>query len=145
MKLLKGTRWLLVTGRKKLEDKENPREADLLALDKALEANRPLYIAYYLKEELAALWSMDSKTEAEKHLNSWLTKAEKSGVTMLKQVAEWLTGVKSNILNWFDYKISSGKLEAFNGKIRRLLKNTCGLRDEEYLFLRIQNLMYAKT
>ncbi len=88
---------------------------------------------------------MDSKTEAEKHLNSWLTKAEESGVTMLVKVAEWLTGVKSNILNWFDYKISSEKLEAFNGKIRKLLKNTCVLRDEEYLFLRIQNLMYTKT
>jgi len=143
--LLKGTRWLLVTGRKRLEDKDNPREADLLALDKALEANKPLYIAYYLKEELAALWSKGSKAKAKEHLNSWLTKAEESGVTMLVKVAEWLTGVKSNILNWFDYKISSGKLEAFNGKIRRLLKNTCGLRDQEYLFLRIQNLMYAKT
>lgn len=143
--LLKGTRWLLVTGRKKLKDEKNPREADLIALDKALEANKPLYIAYYLKEELAALWSMDSKADAEKHLDSWLTKAEESGVTMLKKVAEWLTRVKSNILNWFDYQISSGKLEAFNGKIRRLLKNTCGLRDQEYMSLRIQNLMYAKT
>ena len=64
---------------------------------------------------------------------------------MLEKVAEWLTGVKSNILNWFDYQISSGKLEASNGKIRRLLKNTRGLRDQEYMFLRIQNLMYAKT
>jgi len=143
--LLKGTRWLLVTGRKKLKDEKNPREADLIALDKALEANKPLYIAYYLKEELAALWSMDSKADAEKHLDSWLTKAEESGVTMLEKVAEWLTRVKSNILNWFDYQISSGKLEAFNGKIRRLLKNTCGLRDQEYMSLRIQNLMYAKT
>jgi len=74
-----------------------------------------------------------------------LTKAEESGVTILERVAKWLTRVKSNILNWFDYQISSGKLEAFNGKIRRLLKNTCGLRDQEYMFLRIQNLMYAKT
>jgi transposase len=143
--LLKGTRWLLVTGRKRLEDEKNPREADLIALDKALEANEPLYIAYYLKEELVALWSKDSKEEAKKYLDSWLTKAEKSGVAILEKVAEWLTRVKSNILNWFDYQISSGKLEAFNGKIRRLLKNTCGLRDQEYMFLRIQNLMYAKT
>ena len=143
--LLKGTRWLLVTGRKRLEDEKNPREADLIALDKALEANEPLYFAYYLKEELVALWSKDSKEEAKKYLDSWLTKAEKSGVAILEKVAEWLTRVKSNILNWFDYQISSGKLEAFNGKIRRLLKNTCGLRDQEYMFLRIQNLMYAKT
>ena len=143
--LLKGTRWLLVTGRKKLQDKENPREADLIALDKALETNKPLYVAYYLKEELAALWSKKSKAEAEEYLDSWLTKAEISGVIILEKVAKWLTRVKSNILNWFDYQISSGKLEAFNGKIRRLLKNTCGLRDQEYMFLRIQNLMYAKT
>ncbi len=60
--LLKGMRWLLVTGRKNLQDKENPREADLVTLDKALEANKPLYVAYYLKEELAALWSKKSKT-----------------------------------------------------------------------------------
>ncbi|RKX63456.1 MAG: ISL3 family transposase [Tenericutes bacterium] len=144
--LLKGTRWLLVTGRNKLKDKENPKKVEqLIALDKALEVNEPLYIAYYLKEELAALWLKKSKAEAEEYLDSWLTKAEDSGVNILEKVAKQLVKVKSSILNWFDYQISSGKLEAFNGKIRRLLKNTCGLRDQEYMFLRIQNLMYAKT
>ena len=86
-----------------------------------------------------------AQIEAESFLDSWLTKADGSGIPLLEKVAKWLTRVKSNILNWFDYQISSGKLEAFNGKIRRLLKNTCGLRDQEYMFLRIQNLMYAKT
>ncbi len=143
--LLKGMRWLLVTSRKKLENEKNPREADMAALDEALRENTPLYIAYYLKEELASLWSKQSKIEAESFLDSWLTKAEGSGVDILEKVAKWLIRVKSNILNWFDYQISSGKLESFNGKIRRLLKNTCGLRDQEYMFLRIQNLMYAKT
>jgi len=143
--ILKGTRWLLVTGRKKLEDEKNPRAADLAALDEALKENTPLYIAYYLKEELASLWTKSSKAEAEAFLDSWLTKAEGSGVAILEKVAKWLGKVKENILCWFDCRISSGKLEAFNGKIRRLLKNTCGLRDQEYMFLRIQNLMDAKT
>jgi transposase len=143
--LLKGTRWLLVTSRKILDDEENQREADIAALDKTLKANEPLYIAYYLKEELSSLLSKQSKIEAESFLDSCLTKADGSGMPLLEKVAKWLTRVKSNILNWFDYQISSGKLEAFNGKIRRLLKNTCGLRDQEYMFLRIQNLMYAKT
>lgn len=109
--LLKGTRWLL--SRKKLEDEENQREADIAALDKALKANEPLYIAYYLKEELASLWSKQSKIEAESFLDSWLTKADGSGIPLLEKVAKWVTRVKSNILNWFDYQISSGKLEAF--------------------------------
>jgi hypothetical protein len=66
--LLKGTRWLLVTSRKILDDEENQREADIAALDKTLKANEPLYIAYYLKEELSSLWSKQSKIEARAFL-----------------------------------------------------------------------------
>ncbi|PIE53452.1 hypothetical protein CSA37_01390 [Candidatus Fermentibacteria bacterium] len=72
-------------------------------------------------------------------------KGQSAGVAILKKAAEWFAKVKAGILNWFDCKISSEKLEAFNGKIRRLLKNTCGFRDHEYMFLRMQNLMDAKT
>jgi transposase len=137
-RLLKGTRWLLLKSRAHLG------RSALFDLDEALRCNEPLYIAYYLKEELASLWSLGSKAEAEEHLENWLLKAANSGVGMLKKVSKWLGRVKDKILNWFDCPISSGKLEAFNGQIRRLLKNTCGLRDQEYLFLRIQDLVDAK-
>jgi transposase len=63
---------------------------------------------------------------------------------MLEKISKWLGRVKDKIFNWFDCHISSARLEAFNGQIRRLLKNTCGLRDQEYLFLRIRDLVDTK-
>ena len=36
---------------------------------------------------------------------------------------------------------SSASHEAVNGQIRRLLKITCGLRDQEYRFHRIRDLV----
>ena len=145
--VLKGIRWLLLTSRKKLQRKAKATGNDeaLLELDAALDLNKPLYSAYYLKEELAKLWKQDSKAKGERYLRNWLTKAKESGVDLLRKAAEWLEERIENILLWFDHKISSGKLEAFNGNIRRLMKNTCGMRDQEYMFLRIRNLMYAKT
>lgn len=137
-RLLKGTRWLLLRSRAHLGSDA------LLDLDEALRCNEPLYIAYYLKEELASLWSLSSKAEAAEHLENWLVKAANSGVAMLEKISKWLGRVKDKILNWFDCHISSARLEAFNGQIRRLLKNTCGLRDQEYLFLRIRDLVDAK-
>jgi len=137
-RILKGTRWYLLTSR------SNLKEGCMEALDEALKYNEPLYIAYYLKEELASLWSLKTREEASRHLNNWLVKAENSGVQILENTAQWLTQMKEYILNWFKWPLTSAKLEAFNGKIRRLLKNTCGLRDQEYMFLRIRDLVDAK-
>jgi len=137
-RLLKGTRWLLLTSR------GNLKENCISALDDALRYNQPLYIAYYLKEELASLWSLKTRHEASRHLDNWLIKAENSGVKVLENTAKWLIRMKEYILNWFKWPLTSAKLEAFNGKIRRLLKNTCGLRDQEYMFLRIRDLVDAK-
>ena len=133
-----GTRWLLSRSRAHLG------RDSLFAFDEALRCTEPLYIAYYLKEELASFWSLSSKAEAAEHLENWLFKAASSGVAILEKISKWLRRVKDNILNWFDCHISSARLEAFNGQIRKLLKNTCGLRDQEYLFLRIRDLLDVK-
>jgi len=55
---------------------------------------------------------------------------------------------KPFILNWYNPRISTGKLEAANRKIGTLQRNACGYRDEEYLKLRIYNIhtsTYALT
>lgn len=52
--------------------------------------------------------------------------------------------MKQYILNRFSRPVTSAKLEAFNGKIRRLLKNTCGLKDQKCIFRRIRDLVDAE-
>ena len=59
--LLKGTRWLLLKNNENLNDEWEESKR----LEEALAINKPLSIAYYLKEELKLLWEKDSKQKAE--------------------------------------------------------------------------------
>jgi len=64
--LLKGTRWLLLKNDENLNDARGERER----LEKALQANRPLMTAYYLKEELHRIWEQRiSKKEKQLSTN----------------------------------------------------------------------------
>ena len=51
--VIKGTRWLLLKKPEKLNESKNEPQRLL----KALEINRPLAVAYYMKEDLRQLWS----------------------------------------------------------------------------------------
>ena len=67
---------------------------------------------------------------------------------MLKDTAKKLLIWKPFILNWYKHRISTGKPEATNRKIKTLQRNAYGYRDEEYLKLRIYNVhtsTYALT
>jgi transposase len=67
IKVLKGTRWLLLKNPENLNNEKD--ESD--RLKKALEFNAPLATAYYLKEDLRQFWNQKTKAEAEKHLADW--------------------------------------------------------------------------
>ena len=47
-------------------------------LEQALNINKPLSIAYYLKEELKQIWQQDNKEEAKKTLNNFASKMDKA-------------------------------------------------------------------
>ena len=61
-KLLKGTRWLLLKNPENLDPQRNEEQR----LQDALELNRPLAIAYYLKEDLRQIWSQPDKRTARR-------------------------------------------------------------------------------
>jgi len=65
---LKGTRWLLLKNPENLDPDKNERQR----LEQALEINKPLAAAYYLKEELRQLWKQPSKWHAANFLNAWI-------------------------------------------------------------------------
>ena len=60
-KIIKGSRWLLLTKDKDVFDDEKKRR-----LDNTLQTNKPLFHAYYLKEDLGQIWMQNSKEEGEK-------------------------------------------------------------------------------
>ena len=138
--VLKGSRWLLLKAPENLKSHQNPKKDERIRLQAALELNQPLAMAYYMKERLRLLFQCTDRDMAAMELKAWIQEASCSGIRILKDAARKLMVWKPFILNWHKHPISTGKLEAMNGKIGTLQRNARGYRDDEYLKLRIFNL-----
>jgi transposase len=135
---IKGTRYLLLTRAANLEKEKLPK------LEDALKLNEPLSQAYYLKEELSLLWEQPSRAAMEDFLRQWCTRATDTGIGLLRQIAKTLLLHASGILNWWDHRLSTGKMEGTNNKIRTLTRRAYGYRDEAFFILKLLSLHHAK-
>jgi transposase len=130
---LKGSRWLLLKNPENLNDERDESKR----LMEALRINGPLATVYYMKEELRQLWKQGSKEQAEELLVSWAKKAEASGIQMLKKFGYMLLARKSGILAYYDNRLSTGPVEAFNNKIKTIQRQAYGYRDQEFFRLKV--------
>lgn len=131
--VLKGIRWLLLKNPENLDPKKRERER----LDEALELNAPLFVAYYMKEQLRLLWSQPDKRKARNFLNGWIQLAGITGIRMLMNFAKTLAAHREGILAWYDHPISTGPLEGTNNKIKTMQRQAYGFRDHEFFVLKI--------
>lgn len=146
--VLKGSRWLLLKAPENLKKHDDPKKDERARLQAALELNKPLALCYYMKERFRLLFQCGDKKQARNELSAWIREADASGIKLLKDAAKKLMLWKPFILNWYNHKISTGKLEAMNRKIGTLQRNAYGYRDDQYLRLRIfnaHNSTYALT
>jgi len=137
-----GVRYLLLKGKEQIRDGTSAKEK----LNRLLELNQSLFTAYILKEELRCFWNCNTRQQAEEYLANWLDKAWASGINLLKKFANKLAGHRSGILNYFDHRITTSKVEGINNKIKVLKRQAYGYRDMEYFKLRIyflHNSRYA--
>jgi transposase len=140
-KVLKGTRWLLLKSSQKLNSIKDEHKR----LDDALELNKPLATAYYLKEDLGLIWKQETKEQAAEVLWDWCRKAASSGVDMLFKFAKKMVGYKDKILAYYDFnKMSSGPMEGTNNKIKTLQKRAYGYQDMEFFKLKVKALHETK-
>jgi len=131
--IYKGVRYLLLKGKEKIE---NDAEAKM-KLNRLLELNTPLTTAYVLKEELRHLFDCGSVDEAENYLKNWIEKARASLIVPLIKFANKLAAHRTGIFNYFKHRITTGKVEGINNKIKVLKRQAYGFRDMEYFKLRI--------
>ena len=94
--VLKGTRWLLLKHSADLDPKRNERQR----LDEALQLNKSLAAAYYLKEDLAQIWQQAGAVSARIVLDRWIATAESTGIQQLMKFARTLQIHREGILNW---------------------------------------------
>ena len=139
-KILKGLRWLLIKHEENLDDTKNERTR----LKEALDLNQSLSIAYYLKEDLSQIWQQSSKAIAARFLTGWCARARASGIKVMQTMANTLEGHRTGILNWYDFPISTGRLEGINNKIGALQRSAYGYRDRDYFIGKLYALHLAK-
>lgn len=134
--VLKGVRWLLLKNPENLDSSKDEHRR----LNEALELNRPLATAYYLKDDIRRLWEQPDIVDAFEFLEDWCARAQASNIRILKTFAKTLLGHRSGLLAWYTHPISTGPLEGINNKIKLLQRRAYGYRDLELFKLRIYAL-----
>jgi transposase len=106
-KWIKGTRWSL------LKSPQKQTVGQLALLHEVQQANKPLYRAFLLKEELRVLYQLEHPALAPAHLNAWLAWASRSKLD--------------------PFVLSNGRLEGLNSRIRLISHRSFGFHSADPL------------
>ena len=113
-------------------------------LQKALELNQPLATAYLLKEEQALAWEQESWEAMADFCSAWCQKAIASGIDQLVSMAQSLTAHGLGLLSYTMTRMTNGRMEGINRKIKTMLRMFYGLRDDDFLRLKLYALHESK-
>jgi transposase len=100
-----------------------------------------------LKESLRGIYrNASNRHEAEAIFTMWCIAAENSGVPEMNTMARTIRQHSDGILAyWTQDRLTSAAMEGFNNKLRWLIRQAYGYRDEEYFTLKIFDLPTIKT
>ncbi len=134
---IKGQKYTLLSNRENLTlDGKN-------ALKKLLKANKRLNTAYLLKESFGQLWDYQTEGWARRFFDNWKTALKWQRLKPYEKFAEMIERHWDGIAAYSrpENKVSLGFVEGFNNKIRVIQRRAYGLRDEEYIRLKILTSM----
>jgi transposase len=124
---VKGTRWSL------LKAPERQTVGQLATLWEVQHANRQLYRAFLLREELRLLYHLDDPGLAPAHLDAWLAWASRSRLRPFVRLARTLRAHRNGILAAIRLGLSNGRLEGLNSKIRLISHRSYGFHSADAL------------
>jgi transposase len=113
------------------------------ALQKLLAANKRLHTAYLLKESFGQLWSYQQEGWARRFFDNWRAALKWQRLKPYEQFVEMIERHWDGIAAFChpENKVALGFVEGLNNKIRVIQRRAYGLRDEEYLRLKILTCM----
>jgi transposase len=108
-------------------------------LKKLLKANKRLNTAYLVKESFGQLWDYNNEVWARKFFESWCAQLKWQRLKPIEKFAKMIDTHWSGIAAYCkpENKVALGYVEGLNNKIRVMQRRAYGLRDEEYLKLKI--------
>jgi transposase len=118
---LKGTRWALQKNPWNLSRVEHEK------LSLLQRTNRRIYRGYLLKEALAACLDGRQIHVATAKLREWLAWASRSKLAPFVKLARTVKKHLDGILGYIRSRLSNGRTEGLNGKIRTITRRSYGL------------------
>jgi len=108
-----------------------PIESQRLSL--LQQVNKPIYRAYMLKESLAAILDGRQVNVARDKLREWIGWAERSRLEPFKKLAGTIREHFEGIIAYVQTKLSNGRTEGMNGKIRTITRRSFGFHSASSL------------
>ena len=136
-RFIKGQKYTLLAHRENLT-LEGRKSLRLL-----LAANQRLNKAYLLKESFGQLWDYQSEAWARRFFENWRASLKWQRLKPYERFAEMIERHWDGIAAYCkpDNKVALGFVEGVNNKIRVIQRRAYGLRDEEYLRLKVLTTM----
>lgn len=137
---IKGQKYTL------LSNKENLTTNGRRSLKKLLMVNKRLNTAYLLKESFGQLWSYETEGWSRRFFDNWKESLKWQRLEPYEKFARMIEKHWDGIAAYSrpENKVPLGFVEGFNNKIRVIQRRAYGLRDEEYLRLKILTCMLPK-
>jgi len=113
------------------------------SLAKLLQANKRLNVAYLLKESFGQLWNYQSEAWARRFFENWRQALKWQRLKPYEKFARMIDRHWDGIAAYCQpqNKVPLGFVEGLNNKIRVLQRRAYGLRDEDYLRLKVLTCM----
>jgi transposase len=136
-RFIKGQKYTLLARHENLS-LEGKRSLTLL-----LAANKRLNTAYVLKESFGQLWDYEREGWARRFFENWRASLKWQRLAPYEKFAEMIDRHWDGIAAYCkpENKVSLGFVEGLNNKIRVIQRRAYGLRDQEYLRLKVLTCM----
>ena len=136
-RFIKGQKYTLLSHR------ENLSLAGKRSLKLLLAANKRLNTAYVLKESFGQLWDYEREGWARRFFDNWRASLKWQRLKPYEKFAAMIDRHWDGIAAYCkpENKVSLGFVEGLNNKIRVIQRRAYGLRDQEYLRLKVLTCM----
>ena len=136
-RFIKGQKYTLLSHR------ENLTMQGRRSLKTLLAANKRLNTAYLLKESFGQLWDYEREGWARRFFENWRSSLKWQRLEPYEKFAKMIDRHWDGIAAYCrpENKVSLGFVEGLNNKIRVIQRRAYGLRDEEYLRLKVLTCM----
>jgi len=128
----RGKRWLLL---RRWTTVHGSKRAELQTL---FAANRRLFKAYVLREQLDRLWTYKTRPGVLNFLMGWFKALRWQRLPEMERLGDFLLKHINGIAAYCDHAVRFGVVESVNTTIKAVLRRARGMRDEAMLLLKLK-------